>query len=192
MFRLAREIELLSYVPDYFREFLEMRVIQECIQPDGQGLVDEIERILKNQFILEADEAGIRMYENMLQIQPLSSDSLENRRFRVLSKWNQYAPYTRITLRKKLATLCGEDGYTVEITEDKRLIVRVELKSKSNYSEVKKLLEEIVPCNMVIDLDLLYNQYLALGKFTHRQLAAWTHEYIRNEVLLNGNGNDKL
>lgn len=183
---MVREVTLLEYVPDYYKEFLEMQEIQRAIQPESQGIVDETVRMLQNQFIMDADADGIQRYEDMLQIQPFDNDSLEDRRFRVLSKWNRTPPYTRIALRRKLASLCGEDGYALRITPDKKLIVRIEIKSKRNFTEVEKLLEGIVPCDMEIDLSLLYNQHKTLRKFTHRQLSEWTHKHIRNEVLPDG------
>ena len=184
---MVREAVLLDYVPDFYKKFLEMRTIQESIQPEIQILIAEAGRLMGNQFILDVDEEGIRLYESTADIRAMDDDTIENRRFVVMSKWNRYAPYTKSCVVQKLTALCGADGYTLKITSDKKLIVRVELASKKNYDEVEKLLDGIVPCDMVIDLNLLYNQHGTLKRFTHRQLSEWTHKYIRNEVLPSGN-----
>lgn len=183
---MIREVDLLSYIPDFLKEYEEMRAIQEVIGPEIQQMEDETEVLFQNQFISGSDAENLRRYEKMLQMQVLSKDTLEDRRFKVLSKWNRIIPYTKVTLRQKLEVLCGEDGYMLDITPEKRVIVRVALKSKRNLNEVRALLEEFVPCNMVIDLDLLYNQHGLLHKFTHKQLGAWSHRHIRNEVLISG------
>jgi len=183
---LIREVDLLSYIPDFLKEYEEMRVIQEVLQTEIQHMEDETEALFDNQFIMSSDLGNIRRYEQMLRLQASSRDTLADRRFKVLSKWNRIIPYTKVTLRPRLAVLCGEDGYTLEIDPEKKIIVRVALKSKRNLNEVKRMLEEFVPCNMVIDLDLLYNQHHLLNEYTHRQLGAWTHRYIRNEVLISG------
>jgi len=39
------------------------------------------------------------------------------------------------------------------------LIVKVELVAKQNLDTVGELLERVLPLNMVIDLDLMYNQH---------------------------------
>ncbi len=184
--KLIREVDLLSYIPDFLKEYEEMRVIQEVLQTEIQHMEDETEVLFDNQFIMSSDLGNIRRYEQMLRLQASSRDTLADRRFKVLSKWNRIIPYTKVTLRQRLAVLCGEDGYTLEIDPEKKIIVRVALKSKRNLNEVKRMLEEFVPCNMVIDLDLLYNQHHLLNEYTHKQLGAWTHRHIRNEVLISG------
>lgn len=181
---MKREVDLLSYIPDFLKEYKEMQVLQQVIQPEVQQMEDETEVLFRNQFLTSADVRGIKRFENMLEMPSISNDTLANRRFRVLSKWNRMIPYTKVTLRQKLAVLCEEDGYTLEILPNKAVIVRVELKSKQNLEEVRKMLEEFVPCSMTIDLDLLYNQHELLHKFTHKQLGAWTYGQIRNEVLM--------
>jgi hypothetical protein len=131
------------------------------------------EVLFDNQFIMSSDLENIRRYEQMLHLQASSKDTLADRRFKVLSKWNRIIHYTKVTLRQRLAVLCGEDGYTLDTNPDKKVIVKVALKSKRNLKQVKRMLEEFIPCNMVIDLNLLYNQHYLLSGFTHKQLGAW-------------------
>lgn len=180
---MVREVDLMSYIPDFLKEYLEMSVIQSVIQPEIQIMEDETENLFKNQFIKNSDSLNLKRYEKMLKIYPLSSDTLEDRRFKILSKWNRMIPYTKATLKNRLSMLCGDDGYLLEIKPQKVIFVRVALKSKRSFTEVADLLEEFTPCDMLIDLDLLYNQYELLQRYTHRQLAIWTHSHIRNEVL---------
>lgn len=65
--------------------------------------------------------------------------------------------------------------------------IRVMLKVKQNYDDVETLLNRIVPENLVLDLSLMYNQHQTLAAFTHAQLAAYTHYFLRNEVRPHGN-----
>lgn len=188
---MIREVELIGYIPDFLKEYLDIQRLMESQQGEIQRLADETERLLNNQFILSADEDGIAVFEKKLGIQQLDDDSLDNRRFRVLSRYNQYIPYSKIMLRKKLSMLCGRDGYDMAIQGDV-LRVRVAIKSKRNYEEVKKLLEMITPYSMLINLGLIYNQYSTVGRYTHRQLAVLTHTNIRNEVLPDVNSDNEL
>lgn len=183
---MIRKVDLLSYIPDFLKEYEEMRILQQVILPEMQKLEDGTEELFDNQFILNSDVKSIKRYETMLNIQSLPDDTLTDRRFKVLSKWNRMIPYTKVTLREKLSVLCGEDGFILEINPEKVITVRVALKSKRSFYEVREMLEEFVPCNMIIDLDLLYNQHSLLCKFTHKQLAAWSYRQIRNEVLISG------
>jgi hypothetical protein len=61
--------------------------------------------------------------------------------------------------------------------------VKVELVAKQNLDTVGELLERVVPLNMIIDLDLMYNQHKTLHVYTHRQLQQFTQAALRNEVL---------
>jgi len=41
----------------------------------------------------------------------------------------------------------------------------------------------MVPANIVITVELRYNQHLTLANFTHGQLGQHTHYDLRNEVI---------
>ena len=86
---------------------------------------------------------------------------------------------------------CGAGGSVIDfvamVGSTFTLTVRVMLKVKQNYDDVETLLNRIVPENLVLDLSLMYNQHQTLAAFTHAQLAAYTHYFLRNEVLPHGN-----
>lgn len=96
-----------SYLPEFLREYIELKKILDVQQPEVQLLEDLTEKLKDNQFILFADTQGIEKFEQMLKIQALDDDTLENRRFRIMSRWNNKIPYTVQILRNKLETLCG-------------------------------------------------------------------------------------
>lgn len=184
---MVREVDLISYLPEYLHGFRELKELMRAQQPEVQALEDATEVLKNNQYILSADGQGIRKFETMLGVTALDDDTLENRKFRVLSRWNNAIPYTVPVLKRKLEDLCGEGGYLLEIFHaEYRVKVRVALASKKNYRITEEMLGEVIPVNMEVDLSLLYNQHKTLGKFTHRQLAAFTHRQIRNEVLKDG------
>lgn len=120
----------------------------------------------------------------MLDIKPKATDSLADRRFRIFAAMNQDSPYTFRGLLKQLETLCGTDGYSAILDSDNyRLTVKLALTSKGQFDEADKLLQRIVPANIVKELLLKYNQHETLSALTHGQAAAFTHNDLRNEVL---------
>lgn len=184
---MLREVDLISYLPEFLHGYKELEKTLKAQQQEVQILEDITEELTNNQFIISADAQGIKKYEAMLGIEVLDDDTLENRRLRVLAKWNNAIPYTTHALKKKLGNLCGEEGYVLELLNlEYKVKVRVALKSKKNYRMVEGLLGEVIPANMEIDLSLLYNQHKTLRQFTHGQLTAYTHNQIRNEVLNDG------
>ena len=48
------------------------------------------------------------------------------------------------------------------------------------------MLNRVVPANMVIDLDLLYNQHSDFDGLTHEELSVYTHQQLRDEVISHG------
>ena len=96
----------------------------------------------------------------------------------------QQLPYTYANLMIKLNTLLGDDGYTLDlINEEYRIEIRVALHVKDKEESVMNLLRRELPANMLIDLDLDYNDYATLEEFTYDDLAIWSYDHIRNEVL---------
>ena len=120
----------------------------------------------------------------MIGIAARASEGLDVRKFRLFVRFNEKLPYTVPKLKEQLAALCGDDGYSVTLDAVKfNLIVKIALKSKGMADEVGAMLERMVPLNMNIDLDLMYNQHLTAGKFTHEFLSNYTQKGIREEVL---------
>lgn len=176
---------LISYLPPVLQEISEFKIIMENGDIEKEELAYKIKDLENDQYFLDATEKGIKRYENMLSILPKGTDTLEDRKFRLLSRYNQQLPYTKTVLERQLITLCGEDGYSINMDYDNLILtVKIKLTVKAMYNEVLNYLNNIVPLNVIINLMLMYNQHTTLAKFTHNQLKQYTHDQLRNEVLV--------
>jgi len=185
------ERKLIDYYPDLFQEFREIKVLSETEQREVELLEKAQEWLLADQYITTSTETGIARWEKILGILPKISMSLEDRRFAILTRLSQELPYSMGMLRRQMDSLCGAGKYTIELrNQEYLLIVRIALLSRNSYGDVSDMLRNIVPANIVIDLSLLYNRHNMLKTFTHRQLNAFTHYGIRNEVKLIGRSNE--
>lgn len=183
---MATDRKLIDYLPHFMQVFREMATIMETEQFEIDRLWLEAENALADQFILEATNHGVRRWESMLGISPKDTDTLDERKFRILTKLNQELPYTLRKLEQVLTNLCGADGYSIELTAaEYHIEVKLAVGNHSNYSEVETLLNKMIPANMTQYIKLMYNKYELVSQFSHAQLAAYTHEQIRNEVLAN-------
>lgn len=142
----------------------------------------DAENLEKDLFIGTATENGIARREKLYSIIPKDTDTLDDRRYRVLAKENSEIPYTIRSLKRKLETLCGENGVTIELTEEK-ITVKVALAKKGMYEDTAKMLEEIVPLNIIANCLQMYNTYEILKSYTYGQLSNKTYAGLRNEVL---------
>ena len=179
--------KLQDYLPPILLKTYEFPLLCDTEQPEIDRLRDAADAVLDAQFISTAGETAIARYEKIFDITPMDTDTLDERRFRVLAKINAQLPFSVRRLRQQLATLCGADGYKLELDGGKyTLTVKVALTAKRNQQAVEELLADIVPANMVCTTSLLYNQHADLTRFTHAQLALLTHFEIREEVLPDG------
>ena len=180
--------KLIDYLPEFLRNVREYKaILTDAVQPEVIELFQAIENALSDQFVDSASESAISRYEKMLKITPRATQTLDERRFTILTLMNAQLPYTLNSLKKRLENLCGKDNYSVEVDANNyTLVVRVALTAKNAFNDVCDVLEKIVPANMVIDASLMYNQHEIFNSYTHEQLGAYTHDQLRNEVTING------
>ena len=181
-------MSLLEYLPEFIQEIKEMKIIMSVEENFLTGFDDNlnlfVKNVFKDQFINTATQNGVKRYEDMLKIVSRESEGLDVRRFRLFVRFNEKLPYTVPKLKEQLASLCGEDGYSIMLdVVNFNLVVKIALKSKGMVDEVRAMLERMVPLNMMLDLDLMYNQHMIAGKFTHKFLQKYTHKGVRDEVL---------
>lgn len=176
--------KLINYLPYVVRDYAEFQGITGAEQPEFENAWAAVDDLLNNQFITTAGNLGLPRWEKILGITPKGTDTLDDRRFRVLTRLNEELPYTLPQLRVILETLCGAGNYSAIGEEGTYiLVVKIGLAAKKNFSDVEALLQRVVPANMVVDLSQLYNTHAELGRFTHAQLAAFTHDHLRNGVM---------
>ncbi len=186
-FNTARTINLTDYQPDILKNVTEMRAIMNAETPLIQAVWDACESCMNDQFISEATENGIVRREKMLDITPYATDTLADRRFRLLSRYNENTPYTRKSLVNMLETLCGKDGYQLTIlTSEFTVKVRVALTVRKQTDSVRELLERILPYNMVFSVELLYNIWQQFKSYTWAETEKFTWTELKEEVLPNG------
>lgn len=175
-----RYINLKELLPLYLQAYKELAAPMDAETPEFQIIEAEHNRIIANRYIVTCDEEGIVRYEQLMGIQPKADDTLEDRIFRCITKWNVCLPYNYAFLDQKLRELCGAE-YTLDLDiAGQTVTVKVGLAQKNQYDVVAEMLEEIVPCNLQLNLSLLYNQYRTLKPYPHIILAQFTHWELRN------------
>lgn len=181
---MAREIDFLSYLPQIFKQVEEIQAIAHVETPILERLWQAIEDILNDQFIVTATDSGLSRLEKILKLNVPATDTIETRRFRLLSRYQEQAPYTNKVLKQLLDSLLGEGKYYYERNvAEKWLTVKLELTVKGQFAAVELMLERITPQNLILTVELRYNQHSNLARFTHAQLAAYRHQQLREDVI---------
>lgn len=150
---MSKAVDLLSYWMPLLRNLKEFKEIAKAEEPELRYLLNAVEQTLSNMFIDLSNEAGISRFEQMLKIVPNLDDTIETRRFRVLSKWNKKEVYTDETLEELLTSLCGEGNYEIIRKYDEYFLkIITKLSVKDAFETVSEVLQEILPCNLVLEL----------------------------------------
>lgn len=142
--------ELFSYLPPVLQNVLEFRYLTLAEQPELDRLLDIYEEVLDAQFVLTAGEKAIKRYEEIFSVSSSVTDTLEERRLRVLAKMLERLPYTIRRLREMLAALCGDNGYQIELNHGKyEIVIRLIEQSASVAESVRDMLIRVIPANLL-------------------------------------------
>ena len=83
---MVREPRLVSYLPPFLQEYREIHTALEAEDPEFRLVWEGTDYVLRNEFILTADEYGIFRFEKLLGIVPVKGEDLESRRMAVLGR----------------------------------------------------------------------------------------------------------
>lgn len=175
---------MLELIPPYLREYSEIKAIMSVEEEEITAINNTHNQLVDNRYITSCNENGIKRFESLLGITPLLTDTLEDRKLRCITKINQKLPYNYHVLKQKLHSLCGENGYSLNVDFPKQSIkIELALGVKNQFDIVKGMIDDMVPCNMIANVELMYNTHEILSRFTHSQLSVRTHEEMRSEVM---------
>lgn len=177
-------VDLNIHLPLHLQEITEFKAINEVEGIEAEQLRNACIATRNEFFIATATDYGLKKREQPIKIMAKDTESLDDRRFRLIARYNEQAPFTFPSIEDQIERLCGVGGYVFEYgPEPFHLKVRVALIAKNQFSEVSLTLRKTVPANVVVDLSLLYNQNKTLHPYTNAQLGLYTNKYLRNEVM---------
>ena len=143
--------QLLNYLPPVLRVVQEFQTINGANEPEISLAWDALSRVLANQFLEDADEYGVAIWEKELGIRPKGTDTLEARKVRIKSMWNLELPYTIIWLRQWLAAVAECLPYEAKVRDGYTLDILTQWDKDGQVESIKNILEHTVPANMVIN-----------------------------------------
>lgn len=162
---------LIDYLPEFMQNVEEIFTIMNISQPEVDNINQNIKKILTDLFVIGCSKEATKHYEQIVNIIPKLTDSLEKRQYDILAIYNQTLPFTLESLQEKLEAICEKDGYAIEMIYEK-FILNVELSLAKKHLEltVMNLLEYIVPVNLIINLTIDYNKWKDLNKHKWKNL----------------------
>lgn len=149
---MIRDVNLIDYLPPFLQDYRELTLVTDTENVAFQELANESERSKNNQFILSADDEGLKKFESLLNIHAAKDESIATRRSRVMSRWNDISPYTFHALISKLISLHDGDNFIINKKYDQYEIeIITHLDIVGQVEELVRMLDYIMPANLVVD-----------------------------------------
>ena len=174
----GRVVKMKRYFPRFYDGYVEIDAIIDTEDKAFEEIGVNFRRAINNQFIKLADETGISAYEVLFDvIADPSTETLEERRDRLLNRVSVIPYYTTIFLRNRLDSLIGAGLYNLIIDYDNyTLYLESAAKNQLYYNEIAVLISNIKPCNIVfINMPLVSQQIFVSEQVNVSKL---TYNYV--------------
>lgn len=151
------EVNILNYLPDFMREYKEIKYLLKLENKELLKEYEEINRAFNNSFIFTTDKEGISIFEKMMKIYQKSTDTLQERQNKVYAKWNAVLPYTWRWLEEHL-TAYFKDTQTLAMpilfNNEYRLDIKLEKQEQFNEYDYNLFTElrVLIPANLTLNL----------------------------------------
>lgn len=174
---------LIKYLPDFMQSFQQLRELTKAEDLFLKKLKENTDLSLKNTFIPDADELSIAHFEKIVGITPGPNDNLETRRLDVLARFNQKLPYTIISLKNTLDNIIGQENYSMDLDYSTfRLDIFLKVSAKNKVALLKNILEFVLPLNIVFSINIKYNTWGALQKYTWVEVHKDTWKGLKEKI----------
>lgn len=172
--------KLLDHLPAFYKEIKEFQDLSQTVTVEYVGVESSFESVENDQFILTSSETGIERREKDFGIIPDKlTETLPFRKKRLLARMQENVPYVEEYLRQHLGNLVGHNQIYLNIDILLfELDVILEATDISFYDEIDKMLERLVPLNIVIKIATAIKNKVYLGSALvygeHTSIYPWT------------------
>lgn len=165
------------YFPRYYEGILETDELIKVENDIWNNLYLLLNKAKNNQFIAYADEDGIYAYEQLFQIvADPETETLEERRFRLLNRIQTLSYYTMIYLRQKLDSLFGKNNYEIEMDYlNYTLYIKSNASNSFIYKESIATINKIKPANIVFINVPFIPATIEVGEEIYQQKWWWNY-----------------
>ncbi len=142
--------QLKELLPNWYEGIVETDVLMDVEQKLFDDLEAQINLAQSNQYVSTADAKTIAIYEQILGIVTDQLDSLELRRFRVLTRLTTQKPYTMRYLQEVLSSF-GDPAELTMFYNEYRMLVEMNFEKLGQVSEIEYIFRTVVPANILVD-----------------------------------------
>lgn len=147
--------ELLEYMPEFYDGVYEM---EELLRAQGQALAanDKTqERLMNNQFVVTADETGVKAFEEQLGIVAKPAATLDERKQQIIVESAPPQPLTKNYLYSSSTNLFGmRVGFDIDTSQQTVTVYATATGSITavQAENLRNWLYHILPANMLLNI----------------------------------------
>lgn len=148
-----RVVDIKNYWANVVADSLEFKVIADSENPEFNYLWEKIYGLVDEYFVKSATEYGVSRMEKILKIYPTATETLTQRKDKILWKLNLKLPYTMKFLKNILTSMVGEENRTVDFNNDTQTVtIRVKA-GLTDMAQLRRDLDKMIPSELVLDLE---------------------------------------
>lgn len=172
------------YWPEHIREIKEFKEISKAADIEIKRLLEALKSVLNNRYLTSMNAGECTELENMLGIASLPDDTLEDRVRRIKGYFVSNLPYTQSKLIEVLNVLCGgPENYVLLVEPGQYAIhVGVKLASVRLTDNVREIVNNMVPANMVRDVYVVFNRWRRFKSVTWGELKNETWKGLHEDT----------
>lgn len=143
--------DLKQFLPWIYKDVVEMDALMDVEDSLFSKLMDEYIRGRDNQYILTADEYGIRIFEDIINIIPdPATETLDFRRERLISRFRTQPPFTFRWLQGKLNEIIGVGKWNAWVdNENYTLYIESTAENQKWFQEIAITVGNTKPANII-------------------------------------------
>lgn len=148
---LTRVISLATFLPPVTRDSKDVQELMRIEDTELQALWEAMCDIFYNQFISTMTAYGLQQWEKIFDVMPKATDTLQDRRTRILQLLMGTRPYTVLSFQAILDNIYGPGNVTIHVDNDKyEFWMELTADMMSKNMSIREFTETIVPKNLLI------------------------------------------
>lgn len=148
---LTRVISLATFLPPVTRDSKDVQELMRIEDTELQALWEAMCDIFYNQFISTMTAYGLQQWEKIFDVIPKATDTLQDRRTRILQLLMGTRPYTVLSFQAILDNIYGPGNVTIHVDNDKyEFWMELTADMMSKNMSIREFAETIVPKNLLI------------------------------------------
>ena len=148
---ISRDVILEIYWPPVVSEIRDFQQIAIGENPEFRLCWEAVGRFIQDCFVYTATEWAIERWERIFNLETYPTDTLDQRRARILMSVTRQLPYTMRALRLMLQSLLGDGNFKATVDPIRsELNVLVNVRAAHQMDDVREILDAVVPANLGI------------------------------------------